>query len=162
MELIGYITKPQGIKGEFRLKPEILDGELFLNLKEITFNNTNYHVEKVSLRDDFAIIKVAEISDRNIVEALRNVKVYASIETALDEDEVLIKDIIGYEVVTNAGEILGKLKDVEYYGASEIYVVDGTNEIMFPNARSIILDFDMAKKQIVIDAQILQEVRIDN
>jgi 16S rRNA processing protein RimM len=162
MEQIGYITKPQGIKGEFRASIEGIPVDALERLTEIKIKNIIYPVKKVTIKEAFVIFAVEGITDRNQVELLRNEKIMADVEIELEEDEVLIKDIIGFEVVLNDGKVLGKLKDVEYFGASEIYVVNGKNEIMFPNARGVILDFDMANKKIVLDAAILEEIRIDN
>jgi len=162
MKQIGYITKPQGIKGEFRASINDIDTDSLKKLKEIKIKNFVYEIEKVVLKEAFVIFKVKGIEDRNMVETLRNEKIFAEYEISLDEDEVLIKDIIGFEVVLNNGESIGKLKDVEYYGASEIYVVEGKTEIMFPNARGVIEDFDMTNKKIILNAEILSEIRIDN
>ena len=163
MEQIGIITKPQGIKGEFRARISGLSKDELKEIKTITINKAEYVVSKLVFREGFVIFSVEGINDCNQVELLRNVPIYAEVNRELDEDEVLIKDIIGFDVVLNNGEILGKLANVEDYGASEIYVVkSSTKEIMFPNARNVILDFGMNKKQILLDAEILEEIRIDN
>jgi 16S rRNA processing protein RimM len=161
MEQIGYITKPQGIKGEFRANITDIPVDALERLEEIKIQNTIYSVEKINIKDAFVIFKVKGIDDRNVVENLRNEKIFADVEIELEEGEILVKDLIGFDVVVD-GYSLGKLKNIEYYGASEIYVVEGKNEIMFPNARGVILDFDMTKKQIVLDGKILEEIRIDN
>jgi len=162
MEQIGYITKPQGIKGEFRANIEGIPVDAIERLTEIKIKNIIYPVRKVTIKEAFVIFAVDGITDRNQVEQLRNEKIMADVEFELEEDEVLIKDIIGFDVVLDNGQILGKLKDVEYFGASEVYVIDGKNEIMFPNARGVILDFDMNNKKIVLNAKIFNEIRIDN
>ena len=97
-------------------------------MKEIKIKNIIYPVKKVNIKEAFVIFAVDGINDRNQVEALRNEKIMADIEIELDADEILIKDIIGFEVVLNNKKSIGKLKDVEYFGASEVYVVEGESE----------------------------------
>lgn len=162
MEQIGFITKPQGIKGEFRANIAGVPIDAIERIKEIKIKNTIYPVKKVNIKDAFVIFSVEGINDRNEVELLRNEKIYADYDFELEDGEVLVKDIIGFEVVLNNAEVIGKLKDVEYYGASEIYVVDGKTEIMFPNAREVIEEFDIKNKKIILNAKIFGEIRIDN
>lgn len=163
MEQIGIITKPQGIKGEFRARIDGASKEDLKELKEIIINKQTYHVNKVVFREGFVIFNVEEFTDCNQVEVLRNVPIFAEISYELEDDEVLIKDIIGFEVVLTNGESLGRLTGVENYGASEIYVVKSSeNEVMFPNVRGVISEFEMDKKQVILNADILQEIRIDN
>ena len=163
MEQIGFITKPQGIKGEFRARIDGISKDDLKELKEITINKQIYTIEKLTFREGFVIFNVKELTDCNEVEILRNMPIYAEVNHELEDDEVLIKDIIGFDIVLNNGEKLGQLLSIEDYGASEIYVVkNDKNEIMFPNARGVIESFEMDKKQIILNADVLQEIRIDN
>ena len=163
MEQIGIITKPQGIKGEFRARIDGISKDDLKTLNEVVINKQTYHVNKITFREGFVIFNVKEFTDCNQVEVLRNIPIYAEINHELEEGEVLIKDIIGFEVVLTTGEIIGKLTSIENYGASEIYVVKSdASEVMFPNVRGVIKDFEMNKKQIILNAEILQEIRIDN
>ena len=162
MKQIGIITKPQGLKGEFRARIEGITKDNLKELTEIYINKSSYEIEKLTFREGFVIFQVVGINDCNQAEGLRNTPIFADFNETLDKDEVLIDDIIGFDVVLDNGEKLGKLKSVEDYGASEIFVVDGENEIMFPNAREVIIDFDMDNKKIILNSEILKEIRIDN
>ena len=163
MEQIGFITKPQGIKGEFRARIDNASKEDLKELKEIVINKKPYSVNKVTFREGFVIFNVEGITDCNQVELLRNVPIFAEIDYTLDDDEVLISDIIGFEVVLENGEVLGKLTSVDSYGSAEVYTIKtNTGEILFPNARGVISEFAMDKNQIVLNANILNEIRIDN
>lgn len=163
MEKIGVITKPQGIKGEFRVRIDGISKDDLNLLTEVVINKQVYAIRKLTFREGFVIFKVEGITDCNEVELLRNTPIYAEINHELAEDEVLIKDILGFEVVLNNGEKLGELVTIDDFGASEIYVVKtNVGETMFPNARGVIEDFNMNNKQIILNAEILQEIRIDN
>ena len=162
MKQIGLITKPQGLKGEFRARIEGITKEDLNDLKEIYINNSEYTIKKITFREGFVIFSVEGVNNCDQAEVLRNTKIFAEFSEDLKDGEVLIDDIIGFNVVLDNGEKLGKLKAVEDYGASEIYVVDGSSEIMFPNARGVIIDFDMNNKKILLNSEILKEIRIDN
>lgn len=162
MEQIGFITKPQGINGEFRARMDISKSEI-KDLKEISINHTIYNVKKIVFREGFVIFSVDGITDCNQVEMLRSTPIFAEISHDLEDDEVLISDIMGFDVVLSDGQKLGTLTSIDDYGASQIYTVKADDkEIMFPNARGVILDFNMTDKKIVLDKNILEEIRIDN
>ncbi len=57
-------------------------------------------------------------------------------------------DIVGCAVVTEAGEILGTLKDVLPSGSNDVWVVEGRREYMIPALKEVILDVDAAAKRI--------------
>ena len=63
----------------------------------------------------------------------------------LEPDEYFITDLIGLEVRTEDGEILGTMKDVLETGANDVYVVqmkDG-KELLLPAIGDCILNVDL-------------------
>ena len=164
MKKIGTITKPQGVKGEFRVKPSFFDYADYKNFKEVKFNNKIYDVQKVVLREGFVIFKVSGIETRNEVELLRNVDVFADIQEELNEDEFYVSDMIGAKVISdNLKTVLGTLTSIDQFGASDIYTVkqENGNEFLFPNVRDVITDIDIEKKEIYVDEIVLLEIRSD-
>ena len=77
---LGTITKPQALKGSFRVKPNILDKRLFKKLSTVYIDNVAYKIESVVLRDTFLILKVEGIDTCEQAEKLRNVSVVGDIE----------------------------------------------------------------------------------
>ena len=69
---IGIITKPQALKGEFRLKPDLLNLKEYKILSSVFIDNKEYIVERVSLRDAFVILKVKGVERCEDAELLRN------------------------------------------------------------------------------------------
>ncbi len=159
---LGYITKPQGIKGEFRLRPNILDGNAIKAISEVVIKNTAYKVIKVTLREGFVIMYVEGISDRNTVEALRNVKVYyEGEEEVLQEGEYYIDDLVGCEVFSGVRNVkLGVLTEINKYGSADVYTVKtDKGEFMFPFARDVITKVDLQNKTIYVDEFVLNEIK---
>lgn len=161
MEQIGILTKPQGVRGEFRVSLTVRSKTPVKKLKQIKISNVIYDVEKVVFRDGFVVIKVKGIDDRNSVELLRNSIIFGELDYRLNDDEVLIDDIIGFDVICG-NEKLGTLKTVDDYGAGEIFVVQGKLEFMFPNVRNVIKNIDTDKKTIVLDKNIFEEIKVEN
>lgn len=158
---IGYITKPQGIKGEVRIKLYSDNYFLFKNLNKIYINNLEYKILNSSNRGTFGVLKLENLNDANEAEKLRNCKVFANYnDLQIGEDEILISDLIGYSVVTNLGTNLGKVTDISNYGAGDIYTVTGAKEILFVNVNDIILQINSDKEEILIDENKLSELSV--
>lgn len=159
---LGYITKPQGIKGEFRLRPNTTDGKLLKSLTSVIINEKEHIVKNVTLREGFIILYVEGINDRNQVELMRNLKVYyEGEEESLEEGEYFIDDLIDAEVISeNRNMLLGKLIAINKYGAADVYTVKcEKGEFMFPFARNVITKVDLQNKKIYVDETILNEIK---
>ena len=64
----------------------------------------------------------------------------------------LVKDIVGFEVVTIHGEVLGRLRDVRPTGSNDVFVVgEGLAEILVPALKSVITGIDLEAKRITVD-----------
>ncbi len=65
----------------------------------------------------------------------------------LEEDEFMTEDLIGLRVVTESGELLGKVDDVQSFPAHDTLIV-GT--IMIPAVKAFVKDVDLASGQLVV------------
>ena len=160
---IGVITKPQALKGQFRVKPTKILFDDLKEIKEVIIEGKAYTVEKVIIRDGFAIMQVEGITDINQVEPLRNTPIYIEEveDEDLTEDEYYIDDMIGCKVVDDKGVYIGEVTDVKAYGgASVISVMTNSGEKMFPHARGVILSLDVADKVMVIERKIYEEMSL--
>ena len=69
-----------------------------------------------------------------------------------DKPSYLVKDLVGFEVATEAGEVLGKLNDVLPTGGNDIFVVgEGPAEILVPAIKSVVLKIDSDLRRITVD-----------
>ena len=59
-----------------------------------------------------------------------------------------MQDILGFTVVDEQGNIVGKLVDAEETPASMLYVVRGETEHLIPAVKEFILGIDAEKEQI--------------
>ncbi len=157
---IGKITKPQGVRGEFRLRPFADDYSNYVEITKVTIGVTEYTVNHISLRNGFVVVKVNGINDRNVVETLVGATVSADMpEEQLDEGEYFIKDVIGCSVVDESGNNLGRVTAINNYGAADVYTVKGdTGEFMFPKARDVITSIDVDAKVVTVNSVILSEM----
>ena len=159
LKCIGTITKPQGLKGEFRLKPNVRSFRDYKEIKKIIINNTEYIVNRVVLRDSFTIFNVQNIDSIDIAETLRNTDVYVEYDP---ENEPEDESIEGYKVVSKYGTILGTITTVDNFGASDVVNVDTEDggSFAFPNVRQVITSIDDDLEIVYVDDDILDELRV--
>lgn len=151
---LGTLTKPQGLKGEFRIKHNIDSFQLFKDLKNIVIGKNQYTVLSTTDRGGFFVVKTKELTDINQVESLRGQKVY----TFVDEHTAnIINNNLGYQIVVNS-EAVGTIVAVDNFGSTDIYTLDNGKTIaVVPN---LIISVDDDKKIVKVDGNILSEVMV--
>lgn len=165
--LIGEITKPQGIRGEVKVKPITCDPERFYDLEEVFFEkNGRYEpVRVLSARVDAngAYLLLEGACDRNQAEALRGQLLYIDRAHAvqLPEDAEFICDLIGCHGADENGRDLGELVDVMQPGGNDVYVFRGPlGEVLVPALKDVVRRVSVQEKEILFDAKRLNEVAV--
>ena len=151
---IGMLTKPQGLKGEFRVKHKPSALQLFFDLDQVEINGKTYNVLKVTDRGGFFILKTKEITSIDQVELMRTAKVYTYIT---DEEAIEVNHNVGYRVQVN-GEEIGTVMEVNNYGATDVYML-GTGK-SFAVVPGLFINVDDENQIIEVDAKILEEVLV--
>ncbi|MEX1307752.1 MAG: ribosome maturation factor RimM [Eubacteriales bacterium] len=164
---IGEVLKPQGIKGEIKVRhfcdsAEVASGFETVYLKEKS-GDKPLLVIKARADKTNVFLKLEGIDDRDEAEALRGQMLYAD-ESAfpeLPEDIFYIRDLIGLLVVDDTGTPMGKITEVLQHGAVDVYCVkDEKTSFMFPALNRVIISTDIAAGKMVLKRQALNEVAV--
>ena len=110
-------------------------------------------VEGARLHKRQILLKVRGIESIDDAETLRNalVQIRADDAVRLPANEYYIHDLIGCEVVTVEGHLLGPLTTVLANPANDVYVVgQGKAEILLPAVRDVVIEVDLANRRIVV------------
>ena len=157
---IGKILNFHGIKGEVKVGFTKGKEHQLENLKQVVVSkngtDTVLNVETVRFHKNFALIKFKEINSINEVEEIKgsDIKIAKNeIERNLAEEEYLISDIIGLQVLNKDGEKIGSIKNVGTNGASEILeIIDGNEKThLVPFVKDLVPVVDIPKKIVVIN-----------
>ncbi|MBQ8197144.1 MAG: 16S rRNA processing protein RimM [Clostridia bacterium] len=158
---IGIIVKPQGIKGELKVKPLTDDVSRFTTLKSVLIDGKSYRVLSARTGPDVAFISLFGVNDRNVAETLRGKGLFVERKDAvkIPKDRYFIVDIIGCTLKTDDGETIGKITDVTQ-ARTDILTVDcGDRGIMrFPFLKDLNAVVDLKEKTMVVSAKRLKEV----
>lgn len=161
--LIGRVWRPHGVRGELKVIPETDDPERFGALERVFLGTSpeaarEYRVQSVrfqpSKRGVTVVLKIEGIATFEDAEAVRHQDVYAEEEDLppLGEDEIFLHDLIGLDVVTDAGEPVGTVADVLVMPAHNVYVVsrEGGDEAMIPAVPEFVLGIDLEAGKLVV------------
>lgn len=154
---VGEIINTQGIKGELRVWPLTDFPERFAKDGVFVFEKNGVikklTVEQARPHKKFLVIKFKEVPDMNAAEELIGgvLKVVKGELVQLPENTYYIFEIIGMEVITDEGIVLGKIKEVLQTGSNDVYVVAGeSKDYLIPAIKEIVKQVDRENKQIYI------------
>jgi 16S rRNA processing protein RimM len=159
--LLGEILRPHGIIGEMRMKvltayPERLKDieTVYLGRNSDSTNVTAYTIEGARMHQGYALIRFKGINDRSQADLLRQLLVMIPLENAipLEEGEFYLYQLIGLEVRTDEGEILGQLTEVLETGANDVYIVDSPEygEVLIPVTPETIIKTDIEAGVVIV------------
>ena len=165
--LIGEVLRPQGVKGQVKVRPDTDDPARFLGIEEVFLKKgvayAPVRVEDVSVRSDGVYLRLDGAQDRTAAEKQRGLLLYIDRAHArkLEENETFICDLIGCAVVDSRGKELGKVADVLQPGGNDVYVIKTPRgEMLLPALRHVIPTVDVEKGEIVVDETRLPEVAV--
>ncbi|MFC1974494.1 ribosome maturation factor RimM [Chloroflexota bacterium] len=150
---IGKILAPWGIKG--KLKVEIVtnfpqrftrSAKVYINRQPMTIDSAEWHKGKV-------ILKLDAINSIEDAQRLRGqpVEIPLSHLQHLPEGQYYHFQLIGLEVWTTQGELLGNITEILTAESNDNYVVSGAKgEILIPAIEDVVSSIDLNKGQVVI------------
>lgn len=160
--IVGTVLKPQGIRGEVKIKPFTDSAETFREFKRVFLDGEEYKILSVRTGDGFVYLGLRGVPDRNAAELLRGKQVTVPREEApvLPEGSYYIADLLGSEIVSDEGEVLGTLKDITQASTDVYTMSDGTRDILFPAAKGVVVNVDVENKKITVDKKRWLEVAV--
>ena len=156
---IGQIVNTFGIKGFIKIKPFTDEVSRFEELKEIYVEQKNKElkevkIEKISYQKELVLLKLKGIDDLTQAEKLKGLYLKISRKNAkkLPKGTYFIADLIGMNVYSDEGKLLGKLDDVYSTGANDVYVVKNENgiQVLLPATQEVIKQIDLDNEKIIV------------
>lgn len=155
---IGQIVNTFGIKGQVKIVPFTDDITRYDELKEIYVEKKNelklFQIEQVNYKKNMVILKLKGIETVEEAEKLRNcyLKIDRKDAKKLPKDTYFIVDLIGLDVYTDEGKLLGKVDDIYNAGSSDIYVVKDElgKQILLPAIKDVLKEVDLENQKIIV------------
>ncbi len=156
---LGQIVNTRGLRGEVKVNSFTDDNTKFEKMKSIFVKKKEeikeYEIQKVSYSKNQIILKLKGIETIEEAEKLRNSYLLVDRDSLekLPEGVYYIADLIGLEVFTEEGLLLGKVDDIFSTGSNDVYVVkaeDGTEKLL-PGIDEVLKKIDIENKKIIVN-----------
>lgn len=158
---IGKIVGPHGIRGEVKVEP-LTDfperfqpgAQVFLGLQTGVTEAAPAQIATARPHQGRWLVQFATVKDRNAAETLRDQFVLIPEENAmpLGEHENYAHDLIGLDVVTADRLALGKLVEILFTPANDVYIVRGeSGETLIPATRDVIRSVDLPARRMTVE-----------
>ncbi|MCD7750850.1 MAG: ribosome maturation factor RimM [Lachnospiraceae bacterium] len=155
---VGVISNTHGVRGEVKVFPTTDDVKRFKKLKTVLLETDTQKremkIESVRFFKQFVILKFQGIDDMDAALPLKGKSLLVTRQDAvrLRKDEYFIADLIGLDVLDEAGEQLGVVMDVLQTGANDVYAVRMTDgrELLLPAIKECILRIEMEKHRMCV------------
>lgn len=164
--MIGEVLKPQGLRGECKIRSYAAEIGLFSGWKTLylqdrdVFSPLPFSFRRV--QDSFVYGILGDCASPEDVERLRGKPLYIDRAHAapLPEEGNYIADLLGCEAVDERGQVLGVLKDVLQYGSVDTWVFSGPRAFMAPALKSVFPRVDPEGRRIHVLSGALEEVAV--
>lgn len=155
---VGQIVNTFGIKGQVKVKPFTDDLERFEELKSVLVEKgkelIEMQIEEVKYQQTVVLLKLKGIEDMNMAEKLKGCYLKIKREDArkLPNDTYFIADLIGLNVYTEDGILLGKVYDIYNNKSNDIYVIKDElgKQILLPAIKDVIKHIDIENEKITV------------
>lgn len=161
--IIAEVLKPQGIRGELKVKTFTDTPENVKAFKTVYIDNVPYKILSFRVGNDgAAYLGLRGIPDRNAAELFRGKTIEGEREDgpALDEGQYYIVDILGLSCETEEGEVLGTVTDINNL-SSDIYTIEKAGKkILFPAVKGVVVKVDLSAKKLIVNKAIFDEIAV--
>ena len=152
---VGQIFSIFGIKGQVKVRPLSDVESRFTSGNKVILNNQEVLIQKVSKHKWYYILLLDNYNTPEKAKTLKDKYLYIrpSQTPHPQNDTYYYYELIGLSVINVNQEYLGKISNILYTGANDVYVVtnDDNEDILIPAIKSVIIDVDIKSQQMTID-----------
>jgi len=156
---LARIGRPRGVQGEFFIRLLADNQERLADLKKVYLvlrdKRLTTEVESYRILSGKPVIKVKTIDVPEQVRLWANgyLEIDESERVSLPEETFFQDDLIGLQVVTESGDILGTVEKVMEMPANDVYVCRTINglEVLIPAVDDVIKKIDIGQGKMIVD-----------
>jgi 16S rRNA processing protein RimM len=149
--VVGVVAGGHGVHGELKVRPLTDDLEHFSQLREVYLGEEDRprRIRGFRLHGGHVLLRLAGIVTPEAAALLRGAELRAPARALrpLEEGEFFLYQVIGLEVRTEDGVLLGSVVDLMETGASDVFVIarpDSKEQVLLPNRPEVVLSIDPA------------------
>jgi 16S rRNA processing protein RimM len=153
---IGVIVGAHGVRGAVRIKSftEIAADIGYYSPVEDQAGRTKYRIKVTGEVKGLVVANLEGIADRDAAEAMKGTELWVPRDRLprLEEDEFLYSDLIGLAVWDPDGNLLGRVRAVQDFGAGDVLDValSPKGSLMVPFTKADVPEVNMAERRLVV------------
>ena len=154
--LLAAVIGAQGLKGEVKVKTFTESPEALARYRGLhTADGRRFTVTAArATKPDEAVLTLAEVADRSHAESLKGTELYVARAAlpATDADEFYHADLIGLRAEDVEDRMLGTVKAIHNYGASDVIEIEqaGGNTLLLAFTKETVPAIEIDKGRIVV------------
>lgn len=155
IEPIAVITKTTGLNGAVKLRPLSRYFDDYIIKNKLFLGNTSLELNDCRLEDIKGVGKsrIFKIKNHNTLSDAKRIigmNIYVK-PNKNDKINYISKNLLGFEVITDANIKIGTLKDVMWLENNDVYIVQYLEkEILIPVIPEFIIKIDYFKNNIIV------------
>ena len=152
--IIGRVLAPWGLKGDLKAEIHTDFPQRFAPDRTVYVGQTPMTIERSRIHKGNVILKLAGIDSVEQVEGIKGkyLQIPQSESMPLDDDEYYQFQLIGLEVSTSEGRLLGVIERILPTGSNDVYVVKGQDgEFLIPAIEDVVKQVDLDKRTMTIE-----------
>lgn len=156
--LLGRIMGTHGVRGQLKVLPYSGEADGVKASRTLFVGGTGdvwnaYPVAAVSGHGKKLLVRLQRLDTIEQVQHLIGSEIYAlrSELPPLEEGEYYWQDLMGMQVVTEDGEVLGPITDIFSTGSNDVYAVQGRDkEYLIPAIADVVVNVDLQHRIMTI------------
>ena len=152
---IAKITRVSGLRGEVRLQPLSRYFDEYIESRELQIGFETDLAREIKLKKTIGQgkrrrFKFEGVQSRDDAETLIGQTLFAESHNG-DNADLISKELLGYTVITESGEMVGTLTDILWLPSNDVYVIhNGNDEKLIPVIKEIVIGVDSVVNVIMI------------
>lgn len=155
---IGEVVKPQGLRGRMKALSYLDSEDILQGLDEVLIQKAgqpaaSFKLKNIQRKKNYLLFELDGIHDVDAVLNLvgSRILVPEGRLKKLPEGEYYWRELIGLRVITETGDILGRIESIFPTGSNDVYVCKSDHrEILLPAIGEVIREVDIKKGMMVV------------
>ena len=146
----GVIVNTHGVRGEVKILPWADSPAFLTNFAQFFVDGTPLKITSVRVHKNYLLASFEGICDIESAIKLKNKTIFIDRdETKLEPGKNFLADLIGLRAIdAKDGQQLGVVKDILSLPSNDVYVIQGTREILVPAVGDFVAEINLAESYI--------------
>jgi len=152
--IVGRVVAPWGVRGEVKVEVMTDFPDRLSALEEVHIDGYPVSIEKSRWHKGKVIIKLATVDSIEAAEKLRGrfLEIPQSRLRPLPQDQYYQFQLMGLEVWTTDGKLLGQIADILPTGSNDVYVVHGEQgELLIPAIEGVVKSVELETGRVIVE-----------